>query len=106
MGAVVGLVAFLVTLVAVLAAVGHAGYLGMLSSVARKRPGGAPAVDFVKKRMPVAGVTLGVTLLAMLISSGDSVGADVVAMLLAGGGGVASVKALQGTQHRFRSGQY
>ncbi len=105
MTAVVGLVAFLVTLAAVLAAAGHAGYLGMLSTAARKRPGGQPAAEFAKKRMPVAGVTLGVSLLAMLISTGD-VGADVIAMLLAAGGGASSIKALRTSQERFRSGRY
>jgi hypothetical protein len=103
---VVGLVALLVTLVAVLAAAGHAGYLAMLSSVAKKRPGGQPALEFVKKRVPVAGATLGVTLLALLISTGDSASMDVVAILLGGGGGFASIKALQSTQERFRGGQY
>jgi hypothetical protein len=105
MGAVVALVAFVVTLVAVLAAAGHAGYLALLSSAAKKRPGGQPAVEFVKKRLPVAGATLGVTLLALLISTGGPT-ADIFAILLGGGGGIASLKALQSTQTRFRNGQY
>lgn len=105
MDAVLGLVAFLVTLVAVVAAAGHAGYLAMLTSAAKKRPGGQPAADFAKKRYPVAGATLAVTLLAMLLSTGDG-GTDVLAILLGGGGGFASLKALQGSQNRFRSGQY
>ncbi|MGW1676922.1 hypothetical protein [Saccharopolyspora sp. NPDC002376] len=106
MGALVGLVAFLVTLAAVLAAAGHAGYLAMLSSAAKKRAGGQPAADFAKKRFPIAGVGLGVTLLAMLISSGDTLGADVFAMILGAGGGLGSLKALQTSQSRFRNGQY
>jgi hypothetical protein len=77
-----------------------------VSSAARKRAGGEPALDFVKKRIPVAGVTLGVTLLALLISTGDSIPADLLAIVLGGGGGAASVKALQNTQTRFRKGQY
>lgn len=101
-----GLVALIVTLVAVLAAAGHAGYLAMLSSVAKKRPGGQPTVEFVKKRIPVAGAALGVTLLALLIASGDSVSADIIGILVGGGGGLTSIKALQSTQTRFRSGQY
>jgi hypothetical protein len=103
---VLGVVAFLVTLAAVLAAAGHAGYLAMLTSAAKKRPGGQPAVDFARKRFPIAGVGLGVTLLAFLISMGDSAGADVFAMLLGGGGGIASLKALQSTQSKFRNGQF
>lgn len=104
-GAVVGLVAFLVTLAAVLAAAGHAGYLAMLTAAAQKRPGGQPAVEFARKRLPAAGATLGVTVLALLFTLG-SVPLDVVAILLGGGGGLASIKALQSTQTRFRSGQF
>lgn len=105
MNAVLGLVAFIVTLVAVLAAAGHAGYLAALTSAAKKRPGGQPVTEFAKKRYPIAGVSLGVTLLALLISTGDG-GADVLAILLGGGGGFASLKALQSTQSRFRSGKF
>ena len=101
-----GAIAFLVTFIAVLAAAGHAGYLAMLTSAAKKRPGGAPAVEFAKKRMPVAGVTLGVTLLALLISTGDGLGADIFSIVLGAGGGIASVKALQSSQSRFREGRY
>lgn len=104
-GAVVGLVAFLVALAAVLAAAGHAGYLAMLTAAAQKRPGGQPAVEFARKRLPVAGATLGVTVLALLISLGG-IPLDIVAILLGGGGGLASIKALQSSQARFRSGQY
>ena len=106
MGMVISLVALLVTLAAVIAAAGHAGYLAMLTSAAKKRPGGQPAADFAKKRYPIAGVGLGVTLLALLISNGDSVGADVFATLLGLGGGVGSLKALQSTQSRFRKGDF
>ncbi|GAA0525459.1 hypothetical protein GCM10011581_14490 [Saccharopolyspora subtropica] len=98
--------AFLVTLAALLAAAGHAGYLAMLTSAAKKRPGGQPAVDFARKRFPIAGVGLGVTLLAFLIGTGDSAGADVFATLLGAGGGIGSVKALQSTQRRFRKGEF
>lgn len=106
MGALIGIVALLVTLVAVVAAVGHGAYLGMLTSAAKKRPGGQPVVDFARKRLPVAGATVGVTLLALLISSGDTIGADVFAMLLGAGGGAASLKALQTSQSKFRNNDY
>ncbi len=105
MGVVVGLVAFLVALAAVLAAAGHAGYLAMLTAAAQKRPGGQPAVEFARKRLPAAGATLGVTVLALLFSLG-SVPLDVIAIVLGGGGGIASIKALQSSQERFRSGRY
>lgn len=105
MGPVIGLVAFLVTLVAFLAAAGHAGYLAMISTAAKKRAGGQPAMRFVRKRVPVAGVSVAVTLLALLIQMGG-IGPDVFAILLGGGGGYASLKALQTTQNRFRKGDY
>ncbi|GAA4860704.1 hypothetical protein [Saccharopolyspora cebuensis] len=102
---IIGVVATLVTLVAVLIGAGHAGYLGMLSSAAKKRPGGQPAVDFAKKRMPSAGIGLGIGLLALLFSLGEG-GTDIVAILLAGGGGFYSLKQLQSTQAKFRNGQF
>lgn len=102
----IDIVAFLVTFFALIAAVGHAGYLGMLTSAARKRPGGQPVVDFAKKRYPVAGITLGITLLGFLIALGGSIGGDVFAMVVSAGGGIGSLKALQSTHGRFRSGQY
>ncbi|SDR15315.1 hypothetical protein [Actinopolyspora saharensis] len=105
MGTIVDVVAFLVTLLAVLAAAGHAGYLALLSNAARKRPGGQNAVNFTKKRAPVAGVTLGLGLLALLISSGG-VAADVFAILLGGGAGIGSMAALRSTQSDFHAGRY
>lgn len=102
---IIGLVALLVTLAAVAVAGGHAAYLAMLTSAAGKRPGGKPAAEFAKKRYPIAGVGLAVTLLALLISTGGT-GADVFAILLGAGGGVGSLKALQSTQGRFRKGEY
>jgi hypothetical protein len=105
MGAAIGLVAFLVTLVAFIAAAGHTGYLAMISTAAKKRAGGEPAVAFARKRLPAAGVTVGVALLAMLISTGG-VGADVLAILLGAGTGLTSVRALRTSQARFRGGDY
>lgn len=104
--AVVGLVALVVTLVGLVAGAGHAGYLGMLMSAAKKRAGGQPAIDFARKRMPAAGIGTGVALLALLISTGESVPADVFAILLGGGAGAYSAKALQSTQQQFRGGRY
>ncbi|MEU6129310.1 hypothetical protein ABZ805_09075 [Saccharopolyspora sp. NPDC047091] len=106
MGALIGIVALLVTLVAVAAAAGHGAYLGMLTSAAKKRPGGQPVADFARKRLPVAGATLAVTVVALLIALGGSGGADVFAMLLGAGGGVGALKALQTTQTKFRNNDY
>lgn len=104
--AVVGLVALVVTLAGLAAGAGHAGYLGMLMSAANKRAGGQPAIDFARKRMPGAGVSAGVGLIAVLIALSAGVGGDIFAILLGGGAGAFSAKQLQSTQQRFRSGQY
>ncbi|ASU80061.1 hypothetical protein CDG81_19360 [Actinopolyspora erythraea] len=105
MGTIIDVIAFVITLVALLAAVGHAGYLALLSSTARKRPGGEPAARFARRRAPVAGTALGLGLLAVLLSLGG-VGTDVFAILLGGGVGMGSMKALRSTQSDFRGGRY
>lgn len=102
----VGLIAFIVALAALAAAAGHAGYLAMLKSAAQKRPGGQPVVEFTKKRTPVAGGALGVTLLGMLIALGASGGGDIFAMLISGGGGFYALKSLQSTQQKFQKGDF
>lgn len=101
---VIGLVALVITVLAVLAGAGHAGYLALLTSAAKKRPGGQVAADYAKKRFPVAGASLGAAVLALLISTGG-VGADVVAILLGGGSGIAAMKSLQTTQARLNKGE-
>lgn len=105
LGGVVDLIALVVTVVALLAALGHGGYLALVRSSAKQRPGGQPAVEFAKKRAPIAGGALAVALLAVLIQIGG-VPADIFAMLLGGGAGATSLAALQTTQKRFRSGEY
>lgn len=103
----VGLIAFIVALAALAAAAGHAGYLAMLKSAAQKRPGGQPVVEFTKKRTPVAGGALGVTLLGMLIALGaSSSGGDIFAMLISGGGGFYALQSLQSTQQKFQKGDF
>jgi len=101
-----GVIALVVTLVAVLAAAGHGAYLAMLTSAARKRPGGEPVVEFARGRMPVAGVPLAVALVAMVLASAGGFGVDVFATLLGAGSGAYAANALKSTQHRFRSGEY
>lgn len=102
--------AFLLQLLAVLAALGglatglaHGGYLAMLGSAASKRAGGEPVRQYVRGRVPVAAVTLGVALLALLLSAGGPV-ADVLAIMAGAGSGVLGYQALQDTRTRYRSG--
>lgn len=106
MGAVVGLVALLITLASVAVAGGHMGYLAMLNKAAQKRAGGQPAAEFARKRFPIAGVGLGVTVVALLFAIGGNTGADIFAILLGAGGGFASLKSLQSSQQKLRSGNF
>ncbi len=100
----VNLIAVLVALAGLLAAAAHGGYLAMLGSAANRRAGGEPVSDYVRSRVPVAAVTLGVALLALLLTAGDSVTADVLAIMTGAGSGVVGYQALQSTRTRFRTG--
>jgi hypothetical protein len=100
---VLNVIAVLVAIAGLLAAAAHGGYLAMLGSAASKRAGGEPVSDYVRSRIPVAGVTLGVALLALLLTTGGA-GADVLAILAGAGSGVVGYQALQSTRTRYRSG--
>jgi hypothetical protein len=102
--------ALLLHLFAVLAALGglaaalaHGGYLLMLWSAANRRAGGDPVSQYVRSRVPIAAVTLGVALFALLLSTGGPV-ADVLAVVAGGGTGTLGYQALQDTRTRYRSG--
>jgi hypothetical protein len=99
----INVIAVLIAIASVLAALGHAGYLAMLNSAANKRAGGAPIAQYVRSRWPVAGGTTAASLIAWLFTAGP-LPMDIVAVLLAAGSGALSVKALQSTQARYRSG--
>lgn len=99
----INVIAIVIAIASVLAALGHAGYLAMLNSVANKRAGGAPIAQYVRSRWPVAGGTTAASLIAWLFTAGP-LPMDIIAVLLAGGSGALSVKALQSTQARYRSG--
>ncbi|MGH3767864.1 MAG: hypothetical protein ACRDTX_22405 [Pseudonocardiaceae bacterium] len=101
---VLNVIAVLVALAGLLAAAAHGGYLAMLGSAANRRAGGAPISQYVRGRLPVAGVTVAVALLALLLSTGDSAAADILAILAGAGSGVVGYQALQTTRTRYRSG--
>jgi hypothetical protein len=103
MGAVIGLVAFVVAMVGLLAALGHVGYLAMLNSAARKRgASGAYAIDYVNGRWKVAGITAGAAALALLLTTGG-VTPDILGILLGGGAGVVAKNQLDSTRKQFRN---
>jgi hypothetical protein len=100
---VLNLIAVLAALAGLLAALAHGGYLAMLGSAANRRAGGEPVSQYVRSRIPVAGVTVGVALLALLLTTGGT-GADILAIVAGAGSGVVSYQALQSTRTRYRSG--
>ena len=73
----------------------------MLSSAAGRRAGGEPAAQYVRGRLPLAGGTLAVALLALLLTSGGAF-ADVLAVVAGAGSGALAYRALQGTRERYR----
>jgi len=97
---VLNLIAVLAALAGLLAAVAHGGYLAMLGAAANRRAGGEPVNQYVRSRVPVAAVTLGVALLALLLAAGGPA-ADILA---GAGSGIVGYQALQGTRTRYRSG--
>ncbi|MBV9161417.1 MAG: hypothetical protein JO281_07690 [Pseudonocardiales bacterium] len=100
---VLNLIAVLAALAGLLAAAAHGGYLAMLGSAANRRTGGEPVSQYVRSRVPLAAVTLGVALLALLLAS-HGPAADVLAILAGAGSGVVGYEALQRTRTRYRSG--
>lgn len=101
---------FLLHVLAVLAALGglaaalaHGGYLLMLGSAANQRAGGEPVRQYVRGRVPIAAVTLGVALLALLLSTGGTV-ADILAIVAGAGTGALGYQAFEETRTRYRSG--
>jgi hypothetical protein len=103
MAFVLQLLAVLAVLGGLAAAVAHGGYLAMLGAAAKQRVGGAPISDYVRGRLPIAAATLGVALLALLLSLGGPV-SDVLAIVAGSGSAVLGYQALQDTRTRYRSG--
>src|SRR5215470_10541747 len=100
---VLDLVAVVVALIGLLVALAHDGYLALLGSAARKRAGGSPIAQYVRSRYPIAGVTTGVALLALLLTAGGMT-SDVLAIIVGGGSGLIAYQALQSTRQRYRGG--
>ncbi|MFN2534621.1 MAG: hypothetical protein ABR528_05165 [Pseudonocardiaceae bacterium] len=99
---VLNVIAVLAALAGLLAAVAHGGYLALLGSAANRRAGGEPISQYVRGRVPVAAVTLGVALALLLCTGGTA--ADILAILAGAGSGVVGYQALQSTRTRYRSG--
>jgi hypothetical protein len=100
---VLNLIAVVAALAGLLAALAHGGYLAMLGAAANRRAGGEPVNQYVRSRVPVAAVTLGVSLLGLLLATNGG-GADILAILAGTGSGVVGYQALQSTRTRYRSG--
>jgi hypothetical protein len=105
MGTALGIVAALIALVGLLVALGHAGYLAMLNSAARKRGlAGEATAQYVRERRGVAIGTTAAAAIGLLLTTGGSLPVDVIGAALSAGGGLAAKRALEGTRDRFRSG--
>ncbi len=97
------LIAIVVSLVAVVAALGYDGYLALLTSVARRRPGGEPIVRAIRSRWVPAAITTVTALLALLIAGGGVV-SNVFAIVIAGVSGMVAIRNLQGARQQLSEG--
>jgi hypothetical protein len=98
----IDLIATVVALIGLLAALVYVGYLALLSNAANKRAGGAPVVQYVKSRWPVAGGTTAAALLALLFTAGNST-LDILAIIIGAGSGIIATNALRATQAKYRT---
>ncbi|MFD5829830.1 hypothetical protein [Lentzea sp. NPDC060358] len=101
-----GLIAALIAIAGLLAALAHDAYLALLGSAANKKGlSGAPVSQFVRNRWKTAIITTAGAAIGLLITGGDTLGADVIGALIAGGSGLAAVNGVQKTRKQLNSGQ-
>jgi hypothetical protein len=100
MGTVIDLIATIIAVLGLLGALGYGGYLLMLQSVAKKRPGASHLAADARKRLPAAGGLVLGALVAWLMTGGG-VPLDVIGLLLGGGVGLVSVNQLQAARRRL-----
>lgn len=100
------LIAALIAIAGLLAALAHDAYLAMLGSAANKKGlAGAPVAQFVRTRWKTAILTTAGAAIGLLITGGDTLGADVVGALIAGGSGLVAINGVQRTHKQLNSGQ-
>ncbi|PWK83961.1 hypothetical protein C8D88_10941 [Lentzea atacamensis] len=101
-----GIIAVLIAIAGLLAALAHDAYLAMLGSAANKKGlAGAPVAQFVRTRWKTAILATAGAAIGLLITGGDSFGADLVGALVAGGSGLVAINGVQKTHKQLNSGQ-
>lgn len=102
MGALFGVIAFVVALAGLLVTLGHVGYLAMLSSAANRRGISGEAVnDYVRGQRSPAGVLVVIALVGLICTVAGGPVVDLLGLMLGGGAGVAGYRSLDSTRHRF-----
>ena len=100
------IIAALIAIAGLLAALAHDAYLGMLGSAATKKgAAGLPVAQFVRTRWKTAILTTAGAAIGLLITNGDTLGADVFGALIAGGSGLVAINGVQRTHKQLNSGQ-
>jgi hypothetical protein len=101
-----GIIAALIAIAGLLAALAHDAYLTLLGSAANKKGlAGAPVAQFVRTRWKTAIITTAGAVIGLLITNGETFGADLIGALIAGGSGLAAINGVQRTHKQLNSGQ-
>jgi hypothetical protein len=96
-------IAVIIALASLVAAVGYDGYLFVLGSAASRRAGGGPIAQWVRARWPRAGLTTVVSLLALLMATGN-VFFEIIAIIAAVLAGGAALRGLQDARRQLNPG--